>query len=504
MTKKYLLCALLCLSALFLSLTALADPDPVGKDITKDCTVSPSRKEWLDDRVTTYRSISEGEALRVEADEAIGGIYLRFDKLPTADYLLEANGTQISLSPDYLHRYLDIDALFDFPVTDLTLTFGASTVIADLFVLSPGTPPDFVQIWQPPCEQADLLLAPTHADDEQLFFLGVLPYYAGQMEYDVQVVYFTNHNKVHDRPHELLNGLWAVGVRSYPIIAPMKDAWDGSTETLKYGYSVFASQGYEKKDLVDFWVEMIRRFRPQVIVGHDIDGEYRHPQHMVNTDTLREALKVCGDAEYLLDGIDSAPYEPEKVYLHLLKENPIYMDWDRPLDKFGGLTAYEVSKRGYQCHESQQWTWFTRWIQGKNGQFTKSSEITTYSPNEYGLYFTRVGKDVIGGDFFENVTVRSQIPPETEPPQTLPPETAPITSAPPVSEPTATETAASANLTEPHETAGAETELSEADAAQKTRRTVIIVICLLLIVGTGIPLFSVIRKRPGAMRRMGS
>ena len=38
------------------------------------------------------------------------------------------------------------------------------------------------------CEAADLMLCTTHADDEQLFFAGVLPYYVSK-GYDVQVVY---------------------------------------------------------------------------------------------------------------------------------------------------------------------------------------------------------------------------------------------------------------------------------------------------------------------------
>lgn len=409
-----------------IDLSAQAASDK-GSDITASCTVEGGSSEWLDDSETTYASAAADQPIVLRANEAIGGLYLRFDKLPTADYTIASNGKAVTVSPDFLHKYLDVTSLLGENVTELTLTFHAKTAIADLFILSVGAPPDFVQTWDPPCEQADLLLAPTHADDDHLFFLGVLPYYAGELQYEVQVIYFTNHNSVHDRPHELLNGLWTVGVRNYPVIAEMKDAWDGASKTLSYGYQLFESQGYSKKQLVDFWVEIIRRFTPQVIVGHDVAGEYGHPQHMVNTDALREALKVCGDGSYTLSGQDTAPYEPEKVYLHLWEENTITMDWDKPLSAFNGMTAYEVSKLGYACHRSQQWTWFTGWIKGSSGQYVKSTEIRTYSPNKYGLYFTKVGLDTVGGDFFENITPRSQIPPETTPPETLPPETtAPI------------------------------------------------------------------------------
>lgn len=406
-----------------------------GRDITDAASLSPHADAWVDGKEGTRASLSASEVLTVTAAEPIGGLYLRYHLLPTGTLTLSGGGREVTLAPDYLHKYLDITGLLGEDVREVTLSCSEKTEIADLFVLSAGEVPDFVQTWEKPCERADLLLAPTHSDDDQLFFLGILPYYAGELGYEVQVVYFTNHNANLARPHELLNGLWTVGVRHYPVIAPMRDAWDGETTTLEYGYANFERQGFEKKDLVDFWVEIIRRFRPQVIVGHDVKGEYGHPQHMVNTDALIEALKVCGDGDYALDGVAHEPYLPDKVYLHLWGENKIVMDWDQPLSAFGGKTAYEVSKLGYACHHSQQWTWFTDWIKGSAGQYTKSTEIRTYSPNKYGLYFTQVGPDTVGGDFFENLTPASRIPPDTEPPMT-----APVTTAPP--ETTAPETTA--------------------------------------------------------------
>ena len=69
-----------------------------------------------------------------------------------------------------------------------------------------------------------------------------------------------------------------------------------------------------------------------------------------------------------------------------------------------GKTAYEVSKEGYSKHMSQQWTWFTGWINGKNDNYTKATEIKTYSPLKYGLYYSAVGEDVEKNDMFENIT----------------------------------------------------------------------------------------------------
>ena len=109
------------------------------------------------------------------------------------------------------------------------------------------------------------------------------------------------------------------------------------------------------------------------------------------------------------------------------------------------MTAYEVSKLGYACHLSQQYTWFTKWLKGSGDSYTSATQIKSYKPTEYGLYRTTVGYDTVGGDFFENLTVRSQLPPDTDT-ETEPvtePETEPVTypETEPVTEPeTKTET----------------------------------------------------------------
>ena len=116
-------------------------------------------------------------------------------------------------------------------------------------------------------------------------------------------------------------------------------------------------------------------------------------------------------------------WDVPKTYIHLWGERQIVMDYDTPLAFFGGRTAYQMSVEGYGCHNSQHWTWFTRWLLGTDeAPITAASQIGKYSPCEFGLYRTTVGDDE-AGDMFEHVTLRRDIPPETQPPETTPPET---------------------------------------------------------------------------------
>ena len=66
------------------------------------------------------------------------------------------------------------------PDTQCVLTLPEGGRICDLTAYGEGTLPAQVQVWEPPCEQADFLVFSTHADDEILFLGGVLVTYAGE------------------------------------------------------------------------------------------------------------------------------------------------------------------------------------------------------------------------------------------------------------------------------------------------------------------------------------
>jgi len=235
---------------------------------------------------------------------------------------------------------------------------------------------------------ADLLVLPTHADDEHLYFVGVLPYYAGELGLRVQVAYLTHHWRQPPRPHELLNGLWAVGVRNYPVISDFPDRY---AESLSEAASVY---GWDQ--IVEYQVSLLRRFKPLVVVGHDLSGEYGHGAHMLGAHAILAAADLAADPAYHPDSRQRyGTWDTPKLYLHLLRKNAITMDWSLPLSNFGGATAYEMAVQGYGCHRSQhQWA-FRVPSAGPSGHL-------------FGLARSRVGADVIGGDMFENIDLPRQ------------------------------------------------------------------------------------------------
>ena len=371
------------------------------------------RDRLTDGKRTTY---SKGQGtISLEKPEGIAHLYIEFDRLP-ADWSIKAADKEFPVEGGYLHQYIDVAALCG-SQSKLTLQFPQETVIADLYYFGDEKLPDFIQKWEPPCQKADLLLISSHSDDEQLFFAGILPYYAVERKLQVQVAYIVQHFEAggvedHLRPHEQLDGLWTVGIRNYPVMSDFPDVYSESKDratAFDRAQAAFLAEGVTYDDFKGYITEILRRFKPLVVVSHDLDGEYGHGTHVYAASALTEAIALAADAEQFPPSAEKyGLWTPEKTYLHLYEQNQITMDWDTPYESLGGKTPFEVTQEGFGCHKSQHWTWFKRWIYGNNGEIQKAAQIKTYSPCQFGLYQTAVGQDSVGGDFMENIKTYAQ------------------------------------------------------------------------------------------------
>jgi len=382
------------------------------QDITASTTFSGSGYSsfaFLSDKnIDSYQVSSGNTTITLSNDQGIGSLYLLFD-LEYGAYTItnEATGETFTAGKhEMLHEYVDLIAAFGGTIKSVTLDFASGSVsLSEIYVFSGTDVPDFVQKWDAPLESgADIVLFSTHGDDEQLFFAGVLPYYAGELDYQVEVVYFTNHrNRGTRRCHEMLNGLWSVGVKTYPVFGKFGDYRAMGRQN---AYSLYDLMGEDQEEMLGYVVENIRRFKPKVAVGHDIiNGEYNHGVHILYAELLSKALELSSNPNEFPESAEKyGTWNVPKTYLHLYPENEIYMDWDQPLSKFNGMTAYEVTKNlGFPCHESQvnDFLWYM------SGADT-ATQVQKYNPCEYGLYRSTVGLDVEKTDFFENVTTHAQ------------------------------------------------------------------------------------------------
>ena len=394
--------------------------DAALSDITKSSSFSaPVNKDTLsrlsDKTRSTKWNFSKDTELTVSSEQDIAGLYILWDKTPSP-YTLAANGESLSGGQNgFLHEYIALPPA----VKSVTLTAGdKNETVCDIYVFSgTGHTPDWVERWQPPLEKADMLLLPTHADDEHLFFGGTMPYYAGELGKKVQVAYLTHHWGEWYRPHELLNGLWKVGITAYPVVSEFQD---------KYAGSLSAAQSiYKQEDWLSYEVMLLRRFKPDVVIGHDVNGEYGHGAHILNTLVLQSAIVDAADpAKHPESFAQYGVWDTPKTYLHLYKENALIMDWSKPLEAFGGRTALDMAKEGFACHSSQT-------------SYFKVEDFGPYDCRKFGLFRTLVGPDTGLNDFFENILPPPPPEPEISEPPTLPEETeiSTVSSRPPAKAP---------------------------------------------------------------------
>ena len=392
---------LVCLCAVF-TLTSF------GGEITdaKTVTSSGNADKLTDSNYKTKIKFDGGGTVRIESEnEKISYVYVIWDNPPDIWYLNEELVSYTHGKNGFIHEFISLNS----PCGFVTVNVPVGKTLCDVRVFSEGEIPSDVQIWNPPCERADLLMLPTHSDDDHLYFGGTMPYYGGELGMRVQVAYITNHWNEPVRTHELLNGMWTVGITAYPVISDFPDKPTFELETAKKVYDCDALRGYI--------VELIRRFKPYVLLGHDLLGEYGHGAHMLSAHLITEAIEISMNSDAYPESAQKyGTWDVPKTYLHNYEENQIRMDWDIPLERFGGKTGFQMAEAGFDCHKSQH-IYNLKVI--RNGRT---------SCRFFGLYRTTVGVDEKKDDFFENIVFADETPPETGPettdiPETLVPET---------------------------------------------------------------------------------
>jgi LmbE family N-acetylglucosaminyl deacetylase len=340
-----------------------------------------SASKLLDGSYDTYVSLTADDTITITADQAMYGIYIIWGA-PTDEWTLTYNGvTKTFGQHGYIHEYCAIPE----GTTSCTITLAKGERLCDIYAYTNGKLPDDVQVWTPPCDNADILVFSTHADDEILFLGGVLATYGGQQNLRVQLVYLCNYwDGQRVREHEKLDGLWASGIRHYPVNAPFGDYYSTSLEG--------AIKTYDYSAVVTFMTQQVRRFKPLVSVTQDTKGEYGHGGHMLLAKAVMEASDNSMDASYAPDSATQyGVWDVPKTYLHLYPENKIRLDLRTPLSNMGNQTAIDVATAAYLKHVSQQYCWFY------------VSDDYEYSCADFGLYRTTVGVDT-KNDMLENIT----------------------------------------------------------------------------------------------------
>ena len=188
---------------------------------------------------------------------------------------------------------------------------------------------------------------------------------------------------------ELLDALWTCGVDNYPVFFGYADV---NTNT-KDIYNKWLGRAYHPDNGP---IEMIRQYKPDVVVLQDFRGEYGHPAHILFTQLASNGVKNAAlPNKHVNSAKKFGTWDVPKTYIHLYGENQIDMDWNVPLAAFSGRTAIEIATEALDCHVSQM---------DENAAWQMADVVEgKYDNGLFGLWRTTVGPDVLKTDMFENI-----------------------------------------------------------------------------------------------------
>ena len=374
---------------------APAVPVPVKvirQDLSRNCTFRSSQKNvsvgtLADDKLATSVILSDKASMTYSWTEEVPAsvLYLFSYVVPDAFRISQWDGSDgLLLDEELIPSRMCLQLPLQDGCRKVTVQCLGRCKINAFQIFGPGDAfPEEVVWWRDDeADHCDLMLFSTHFDDEILMMGGVLPIYAGEQKRDCRVVYMKGKDKV--RKLEAIQGLWEMGVRREAIYLSC------SSKSLQAALDNDAAGVFAGDDLQKL-VYLLRRYRPLVVVTHDVNGEYGHESHVKTSALVRRAVELASDAAYDPDtASEYGVWQVQKEYIHLWKENPLVLDVQVPLENMDGRTAFEVAARAFTYHKTQQ-------------KWSISSTHRQYPIGSYGLYFTAVGPDSGLNDMFENI-----------------------------------------------------------------------------------------------------
>lgn len=349
-------------------------------------------------RVPFETRAAKDSLLEITSPQDIYGLQIKWETAPGPWTLeQEVDGAWKSLGEygqqDVLIEYVEVPGLRHLRLRRSTEKFKTFRVY-ELEAYGQGDLPSKVQRWKVEEDKADIMLLCAHPDDDIIFMGGLVPTYGESSGKKLQVAYMTYGMEL--RRYELLHALWHCGLQRYPVIGNFRDKY---AKTAKQAYSY-----WKEEAALRYVVDLYRKYQPDVVVTHDVHGEYGHGAHKATADLAMKAYDLAADASYVTD---YAPWKVSKLYLHLGDEADkiTTMDWNVPMNAFGGKTSLDIAKEAWEFHESQRGGRMD--YDGKTF-FFQVTEGGDFDNAKFTLVRSTVGEDQIKNDFFEGMGMRME------------------------------------------------------------------------------------------------
>jgi len=172
-----------------------------------------------------------------------------------------------------------------------------------------------------------ILVVLAHPDDETFGMGGTLAYY-GHLGAEIHLVCATR-GEVGEVPAEKLTGFNSVGalrenelccaaeylkIRRVHFLEYRDSGMPGSIENDHPRAFVNAPIDAVANKLV----ALIRSIKPDIMLTFDPMGGYMHPDHIAAHHAAVRAYEMSSDANYAVNGNQSAPFQPKRLFFHVI------------------------------------------------------------------------------------------------------------------------------------------------------------------------------------------
>lgn len=274
---------------------------------------------------------------------------------------------------------------------------------------------DFGRAYVARPSKVTIMIVNAHPDDEGIFFGGTIPYYTQTLAVPTICISMTSGDfslAPTVREEEFRNAAWEYGLRNHPLFPRFRDYWiegediNGTWDIWNDNILGNGDEAAGKLKATEYLATQIRKYRPEVVVSHDVNGEYGHSNHKATGVASADAFAMAADPNKDLDGLPA--WQAKKLYLHRYNTEPgtiskLFHDhWETA--SISGLSPRQVANNGLAYHATQgPQTVSTAYLTGE----TASTAFDPHPSEEWGLHTTHVGPDTTTADFTINGTLYS-------------------------------------------------------------------------------------------------
>ena len=376
---------------------SIETPGPQAENLTRHCTLSSDLKStaytWrlTDEELNTTQILKPGERVSISWRDGIPvkAVRMAFKDYPGAYRIQQFDAAGTLLKEESAPLLVNNAVFVEEGTRTVTLVPEEEINLCSLYAFGEGVVPDY-HPWAPTPEKLDYLVVAMHPDDDVLFMGAIPPLYTVEQGREGSIFYTATRERV--RKNEAENGAWIMGLRKAPILGTFPDIPPSYYEKYK--------NTFPQEEVVNCLVALFRRYKPEVVFSHDLEGEYGHWQHKILAHAVQEAVPLAADPAYDPSSAEQyGAWQIKKLYLHLYPENRIVLPATKPIAAYGGLTPVQIAAAAFQCHKSQ--------LPSRHAVTNEG----VYSMSDFGLAYTLVGTDTPGvNDPFEHIDPRSLHP----------------------------------------------------------------------------------------------